>query len=129
MNSKFLICPKCNNMVHSFSGEDLDITCCGEKMKELVPNTMEANVEKHIPVVEIEGNKLSVQVGVIAHPQTEEHFISFIYVKCGTHTQGVTLTYKDEPKAEFYGDWKGKVEVQAYCNLHGIWLSTILCEK
>lgn len=127
MNSKFLICPKCKNMIHSFCEDDKEIICCGEKMKELVPNTVEANVEKHVPVVNIEGNKLSVQVGVTPHPQTEEHYISWIYVRCGANTQGKQLTYKDEPVAEFYGDWKGKVEVQAYCNLHGIWLSTLLC--
>ncbi len=127
MDSKFLICPKCNHVIHSFSTDDKEITCCGEKMKELVPNTVEANVEKHIPVISVEGNKLSVKVGVIDHPQTEDHFISWIYVKCGNHTQGVKLTYKDEPCAEFYGDWKGKIEVEACCNLHGIWLSTFLC--
>ena len=127
MNSKFLICNNCKNLVQQFSDDNSELSCCGEKMKELIPNTVEANVEKHIPVVNIEGNKLSVQVGVIIHPQSQEHFISLIQVKCGNKVQIANLTYKDEAKAEFFGDWKDKVEVQAYCNLHGIWLSTFLC--
>ena len=129
MQSKFLKCEKCGVIFHQFDNETRELTCCGAKLKELVPNTMEASVEKHIPVMEVEGNKLTVRVGVTEHPQTEHHYINWIYVKCGARTQGITLTYKDKPFAEFYGDWKGKVEVQASCTNHGIWLSTILCEK
>ena len=127
MQSKFLKCENCGLTVHQFDDENRELTCCGVKLKEMVPNTVEASVEKHIPVVKIEGNKLYVQVGVVEHPQTPAHFIEWIYVKCGTRTQGIKLTYKDKPVAEFWGEWSGKVEVQASCNNHGIWLSTILC--
>ena len=127
MNSKFLICESCKQLIHQFGDEDREFTCCGKPMKEIMPNTMEASVEKHVPVVQVQGNKLTVQIGVTEHPQTQDHYVSWIYVKCGNRTQGLTLTYKDKPFAEFYGDWKGKVEVQAYCNKHGIWLSTIMC--
>lgn len=127
MQSKFLRCETCGVVVHQFGDDDKELSCCGTKLKELVPNTMEASVEKHIPVARVEGNKLVVQVGVMEHPQTEQHFIDWIYVKCGNRTQGVALTANDKPYAEFFGEWKGKVEVQASCNKHGIWLSTILC--
>ena len=127
MNSKFLKCEHCGLVVHQFGDDNKELTCCGTKLKELMPNSMEASVEKHVPVVKVEGNKLTVQVGVVEHIQTEQHYIDWIYVKCGTRTQGVVLSAKDKPCVEFYGEWKGKVEVQASCNLHGIWLSTILC--
>ena len=127
MHSKFLICESCNQLIHQFGDENKQFTCCGNPMKEIMPNTVEASVEKHVPVAEVQGNKLTVRIGVTDHPQTPEHYISWIYVKCGNRTQGIALTYKDNPIAEFYGDWSGKVEVQAYCKLHGIWLSTIIC--
>ena len=31
--------------------------CCGQKMEELVPNTTDAAVEKHVPVISVEGNR------------------------------------------------------------------------
>ena len=127
MEQKFFICEHCGNIVAMVKPSGVPIVCCGKIMKELIPGTTDASVEKHVPVYKVDNGRVEVVVGDVIHPMVEEHFIEWIYVKCGTRTQGITLTYKDKPYAEFYGDWKGKVEVQASCNLHGLWLSTIIC--
>ena len=44
-----------------------DRVCCGEKMKELLPNTVEASGEKHLPVAEHSGSTLTVTVGAVEH--------------------------------------------------------------
>jgi len=38
----------------------------------------EEGEEKHIPIVEIEGNVVSVKVGSVEHPMEESHYISMI---------------------------------------------------
>ena len=52
--------------------------CCGHKMRELVPNTTDAAVEKHVPVIQVEGNHVTVTVSTAEHPMVEEHFIEWI---------------------------------------------------
>ena len=78
---KFFICEHCGNLVGMVKNKDVPISCCGENMKELVPNTVEASVEKHLPVVELKDNEVVVTVGSVEHPMTEEHYIEFIYIE------------------------------------------------
>ncbi len=49
-------------------------------MELLTANTTDAAVEKHIPVVKEEGNRLIVEVGSVLHPMTAEHNIKWIAV-------------------------------------------------
>jgi len=62
-NTKFFICESCGNLVNLVLSGGGTLVCCGQEMKELVPNTVDAAVEKHVPVVEVEGNKVTVKVG------------------------------------------------------------------
>ena len=55
--------------------------CCGEPMTELVANTTDAATEKHVPVVEVEGNEVRVKVGSAPHPMSDEHHIAWIYLQ------------------------------------------------
>lgn len=73
---KFYICKHCGNIVGLIHNAGVPLVCCGEKMSELVPNTTEAATEKHLPVVEMDGNIVKVSVGSVEHPSTEEHYIS-----------------------------------------------------
>ncbi|MEG1304574.1 MAG: desulfoferrodoxin, partial [Oscillospiraceae bacterium] len=52
---RFYICEICGNMIEMVKSSGVPVVCCGKPMKELVPNTVEASLEKHIPVVEING--------------------------------------------------------------------------
>ena len=61
MKAKFYICNHCGNLVTTIHNAGVPLVCCGEKMKELVPNTVEASGEKHLPVAELSGSRLTSQ--------------------------------------------------------------------
>ena len=88
------------------------------KMEE---NTVDAAVEKHIPVIEEIDEGIRVKVGSVAHPMVEKHYIEWIEVQNGAWLNRKHLTPDDEPEAEFYVKMNDKLEVRAYCNIHGLW--------
>ena len=118
---KFFICERCGNMVGTIHIKDAPIVCCGEDMKGLVPNTVDASKEKHLPVVNLSGNTINVTVGSAAHPMEEKHNIDFIYVETEQGGQRKGLKVGAEPKANFTFIDDKPVAVYAYCNLHGLW--------
>lgn len=121
---KFYLCKKCGNiaaLVHEGGGQ---LSCCGEPMTEIVPNSTEAAGEKHIPVVKIEGNEVLVKVGSAAHPMEEAHHIEWIMIETKMGRQRKTLCAGDVPAAEFaMVDGDEFKAAYAYCNLHGLWKS------
>ena len=76
MKAKFYICEHCGNLVTTIHNAGVPLVCCGEKMKELLPNTVEASGEKHLPVAELSGSTLTVTVGAVEHPMVS--FSSFV---------------------------------------------------
>ncbi len=117
-------CGKCGNIVQVLHGEKPPVTCCGKPMDRLVENTVDAAVEKHVPVVEkIEGG-YKVNVGSVAHPMGPDHWIEWIELtSCdGSYVQRVMLSPASIPEAIFKCD-ADKVVALAYCNLHGLWKS------
>ena len=120
MTTKFYKCETCGNVVVKLVDSKVPVMCCGKKMEELVPNTVDASGEKHVPVATLlEGGLLNVKVGSVAHPMEEAHHIAFIYVE--TERGGIRVNLKDEPVAVVYvGDERVKA-VYEYCNLHGLW--------
>ncbi len=122
MSQKFLKCAHCGNIIAFVEDKGVPVICCGEKMQELVPNTTDAAVEKHVPVCTVEGNKVTVEVSSVAHPMTEEHWIQWISLETKQGNQRKILTPQDAPKAEFMiCDGDEVVAAYAYCNLHGLW--------
>lgn len=102
------------------------LTCCGETMTLMTANTSEGAAEKHLPVVEREGSQLTVRVGNIFHPMTEEHSIGWVYLQTEKGGQRVNLEPDQEPVVRFViasGDTP--TAVYAYCNLHGFWKTDI----
>ena len=99
--------------------------CCGQKMKALEPGVVEASHEKHIPVVEVEGNLVKVVVGSVEHPMGEEHSILWIYLKTDKGGYRKNLAPGEAPKAVFALHDEKPVEVYAYCNLHGLWKADV----
>ena len=101
-------------------------SCCGEELTELTANTSEGASEKHLPVVEQNGNTVTVNVGSIAHPMTEEHSIGFICLETEKGLQRVRLKSDGDPKACFaLTEGDKPVAAYAYCNLHGFWKTEI----
>lgn len=124
MEQKFLKCEKCGNIVAAVYESGVPIMCCGQKMQQIIPGSVEASVEKHIPVYEVKDNKVFVTVGSVIHPMVEEHFIEWISIQTKFGNQRKVLKPNEEPKACFALCEGDEVEaVYAYCNLHGLWVS------
>jgi len=117
---RFCKCSKCGNIISFINNAGTDVTCCGEKMLELKPNTTDAAQEKHVPACKREGGKLTVTVGSVNHPMTQEHHIAWIVVVDGNRTQRAALLSTQEPCADFTIG-SDPVTVYAFCNLHGLW--------
>lgn len=119
---EFLKCKKCGKVVQVLKDSACDTMCCGEVMVELKANTTDAAVEKHVPVVEKNGNSVEVKVGSVAHPMEEKHYIEWIALETKNTAQFKMLKPGDEPKAVFaLSDSDEAVKAYAYCNLHGLW--------
>ena len=73
MELKFYICENCGNIVAKIKDSGVPVMCCGQKMTEIKAGTTDAAVEKHVPVVKVEGSKVYVTVGEVAHPMAPEH--------------------------------------------------------
>ncbi len=103
-----------------------EISCNGAPMKVLSANTTDAAQEKHVPVVEISGNKISVKVGAVPHPMTDEHLIQWIYLQTKFGGQHRYLTPNDKPEATFLvAEGDSPLAVYEYCNLHGLWKTSL----
>ena len=76
---KFYVCEHCGNIITYAKDAGVPVMCCGQKMVELVPGTTDAAVEKHVPVIKAEGQKVVVEVGGVAHPMIAEHYIAVSY--------------------------------------------------
>ncbi len=114
-------CEICGNIVEMVHGGAGELVCCGVPMIKMDENTVEAAVEKHIPVIEEIDEGIKVKVGSVAHPMMEKHYIEWIEVKNGPWINRKHLAPGDKPEAEFYIKMNDKLEVRAYCNLHGLW--------
>ena len=100
------------------------VFCCGARMSELKPNTVDADTEKHLPVVTaVDDHNIEVKIGSVPHPMTTEHNIGFIYVL--TTTGGLVVPLDAEPRAVISVELQKVLEVYAYCNLHGLWMTQL----
>lgn len=119
---KFYQCSHCKNIITYVENKGVPVMCCGEKMQELVPGTVDAALEKHVPVVENDGNKVTVKVGAVTHPMLEEHSIRFIAIETKEGSQIKYLKPGEAPEAVFMiADGDEFVAAYEYCNLHGLW--------
>ncbi|MDO4304850.1 MAG: desulfoferrodoxin family protein [Bacillota bacterium] len=100
--------------------------CKEEGFTVLDPAMAEGAGEKHIPVVEKDGQKIKVSVGSVFHPMTEEHSIGWIFLETRQGGQFVKLSPEGEPVAEFVlAKEDYAIAAYAYCNLHGFWKTDI----
>ena len=71
-NNEFYFCEHCGNLIDMIHNAGVSVLCCGQKMKRIEPGALEASQEKHLPVVSVSGNTVTVNVGSVEHPMTEE---------------------------------------------------------
>ena len=122
MKQKFFICEKCGNVIAMVKESGVRVVCCGQKMTELIPGTVEASHEKHIPVYRVENGKVIVTVGSVEHPMAEEHHIEWVSLQTKFGNQRKLLNPGEKPEVCFSICDGDEVEaVYAYCNLHGLW--------
>lgn len=119
--NKFYICRHCGNIIGLINDSGVPVVCCGEKMEQLVPNTVEASQEKHIPVATVSADMVKVAIGSAPHPMTEEHSIQWVYLQTENGGQRKCLSPGDAPEVSFALCGDKPVAVLAYCNLHGLW--------
>ena len=114
-------CPICGNVVEVLFAGGGELVCCCEPMKLLAGNTVDAALEKHVPVIEEMGDKVKVSVGSVAHPMEEKHYIAMIEVLTDKKVLRRELKPGDAPEAIFRVKADKIIEVREYCNLHGLW--------
>ena len=119
--TKFYICEHCGNIIGVIHDAGVPMMCCGKKMTKLEAGTVEASREKHIPVASVEGDKVVVNVGSVAHPMVPEHSIEWVYLQTDKGGQRKCLKAGQEPTVTFALCDETPVAVYAYCNLHGLW--------
>lgn len=117
-----LRCEGCGKIVAVVKGSACPTKCCGEPMVEMIPNTTDAAQEKHVPVISVDGNIVTVTVGSVEHPMAEEHYIEWIMLETKEGRQRKTLKPGMKPQAVFAITEGDEVAAAyAYCNLHGFW--------
>lgn len=124
-NIRFYICEHCGNLAEMINDSGVPLMCCGQKMKKLEAGTVEASREKHIPLVTREGNTVKVCVGSVEHPMTEEHSITWVYLRTCRGGQRKCLKPGETPVVTFELADEEPIAVYAYCNLHGLWKADV----
>ena len=113
-------CELCGNIVEVLHGGAGELVCCGEAMKLLKENTVDAAKEKHVPILERTADGWRVIVGAVAHPMEEKHYIEWIELVADGQVHRAHLMPGDKPEAEFKVK-AAKAYAREYCNLHGLW--------
>lgn len=122
MSLKYFKCNVCGKVIELVKDTSVPTMCCGEAMKELIPGTSDGATEKHVPVVNVDGNVVNVTIGEIEHPMIDTHYIEWIAIETKCGMQRKNLKPNDEPKACFTlceGD--EFIAAYAYCNIHDLW--------
>lgn len=120
-NTKFYICPRCGNIVEMVHDTGVKPFCCGQKMNELVPNTVDASGEKHIPAVKVGDGIVEVNVGSVDHPMVDIHWIEWVQLVTDKGSYRKWLNPGEAPNVKFVLSEERPTAVYAYCNLHGLW--------
>jgi len=113
-------CEHCGNIVEIVHGGGAPLVCCGEEMKQLTENTVDAAKEKHVPVIEIGDGVVKVTVGSVLHPMEEKHYIEWIEVIADGKVYRQALQPGDVPTATF-NITATTLTARELCNLHGLW--------
>ena len=120
-NTKFYVCPHCGNLVEMVNDAGVNPVCCGQKMKELVPNTVEASGEKHIPAVTLGDGFVEVNVGSVDHPMVDVHWIEWVELVTDKGNHRKSQNPGEAHNVKFLLGEEKPLAVYAYCNLHGLW--------
>ena len=113
-------CELCGNIVEVIHAGGGELVCCGQPMKAVTENTVDASKEKHVPVIEKTAAGYLVKVGSVTHPMEEKHHIEWIELMVDGKAYRQFLNPGDAPEATFNVSGEN-VTAREYCNLHGLW--------
>jgi len=116
-------CEACGNIVEVLEGGAGELVCCGDPMKLMTENTVDAAKEKHVPVIEKVDGGFKVTVGSVAHPMEEKHYIQWIELIADGKAYRQFLKPGEAPEA-FFAVEASQITAREYCNLHGLWKAT-----
>jgi superoxide reductase len=122
MSNKIYTCQVCGNVIELLHDGNGELVCCGKPMDLLPEKSSEEGQEKHLPVLERDGNNLKVKVGSVAHPMEESHYIEWIEINM-IDVGRIAKKYlkpNDKPEVEFHVRGEN-FKIRSYCNLHGLW--------
>ena len=123
---KELIVKKCNScgatvkILKDCNCEDCGIICCGEKMLELKPNSVDAAIEKHVPNYEIKDGKIFVKVN---HVMEDDHYIEWVSIV--SENKECMKYFKPGEDCETHFKYIQGSTLYAYCNKHGLWCKEV----
>jgi len=115
-------CEMCGNIIEVLHEGAGALVCCGQEMKLLVENTVDASREKHVPVIEKTAVGVKVRVGSAPHPMEEKHSIEWIELIADGKAYRQFLKPGNLPEAEFAVS-ADRISARELCNLHGLWTS------
>ena len=113
-------CEVCGNIVEVLHGGKGELVCCGQPMKLMKENTVDAAKEKHVPVIEKTADGFKVKVGSVPHPMEEKHYIEWVEIIADGEAYRYFLKPGAAPEATFKIS-ASSVTAREYCNLHGLW--------
>lgn len=120
--SKDLIFKKCTEcgaivkVLEDCNCNGCGIICCGKPMASLVPNSVDAAVEKHVPTYEVDGEYIKVKVN---HVMENEHYIEWIAL-VSDKKECINYFNPGDNLECCFKYIKGST-LYAYCNKHGLW--------
>lgn len=128
---EIFVCRICGNVVVRLNDGGTSMVCCGKKMERLqaISDAFmdDKLLEKHLPVVNLVEDKVTVQVGSLPHVMVDSHFIEWVLLHVRTGFQMHYFKVEDFPYYEFLVNGEDTpIAVYAYCNIHGLWVTKIV---
>ena len=117
---KIYKCESCDKIIINLGEQNGSI-----HKTELIPGSVDAAQEKHVPAVEVKGTSVFVKIGEVTHPMLPEHHIEWILLETKKGFQIKDLEAGDVPEAKFELVDDEPVAAYEYCNLHGLWKKEI----
>jgi len=115
LHASIYVCPICGNVIQSTG--NVALSCCGVTLPAL--EAEEPDGEHQIKIETIE-DEYYVSLN---HPMTKEHYISFFVYRTGDRIETVKLYPEGNAECRIFR--RGRGEVYAYCNRHGLFRTNL----
>lgn len=119
---KFYECKACGNIMVLIDESGVIPECCGSPMEEIIPSRNDETKEKHVPIINIEGCKVTISISSKPHPMEDVHYIKWVVLETDMGFYIRRLLPGNKPEVIFNIKEDEKVlTAYEYCNLHSLW--------